>query len=393
MPWKHRKNRLSRASLTNIKEMERKTPSSGTVLDYDLDYSLPGELIAQYPLKTRDSSRLLVLHKKDGRVEHCAFTDLKEYLNPGDLLILNDTKVIPARLIGKKPSGGAFELLLVKLLASEKDTERWEAMTRTSKPVKEGMEVIFEGKGGGPELRARAITKGPDSTGGLWEFELTTTKGMEVAKLRQAIGRVPLPPYIRREAEDLDKDRYQTVFAGSDGAVAAPTAGLHFTEATLDELRDRGVDVRFITLHTGPATFLPITEVGAEPRAVPEEYYSVDEQVFEAVKKVHFKGRGGGHVDKKKVVAVGSTVLRALETVFMEGEPGAALSGGTALFIKPGFEFRAVDALLTNFHLPGTSLISLVAAFAGSGNTLIAYKEAVKERYRFYSYGDCMLIV
>ena len=388
--------KLSGVKPSGVKSSEVKsfeTEPSGfdlTGLDYDLAYELPEELIAQYPAKERDASRMLVLRRGSGDIEHRGFIDLKEYLSPGDLLVLNDTRVIPARLIGRKPTGGAFELLLVRMTASEegeKGTERWEAMTRTSKPVKEGMEVVFEGKGG--PLRARAISKGPDITGGLWTFELTTTGSCNVAELRQALGRVPLPPYIRREAEDLDKDRYQTVFAGSDGAVAAPTAGLHFTEATLDELRERGVDVRFITLHTGPATFLPTTEEGAEPRAVPEEYYSIDESVFEAVKKARY----GGQVDKKKVVAVGSTVTRALETVFMEGEAGGRLTGGTSLFIKPGFEFRAVDALLTNFHLPGTSLISLVAAFGGSKNTLIAYKEAVKERYRFYSYGDCMLIV
>jgi S-adenosylmethionine:tRNA ribosyltransferase-isomerase len=346
----------------------------------DFDYELPEALIAQYPLETREASRLLVLGRSGGNVEHRAFTDIKDYLKPsktgdraGDLLIFNDTRVIPARLFGVKDSGGRVELLITHRLGGDKSAQRWQAMVRSSKALKEGTCITI-----GANLKAQAIAKGSD---GLWEVLL---EGADVSAAIMEYGAIPLPPYIRRDAEELDSVRYQTVFAANDGAVAAPTAGLHFTKDIIDELKKIGVEVRYLTLHTGPATFLPIRDGDVGAHSVPKEHYVIPEATAEAIVKAKQEGR--------RVIAVGSTSTRTLEAAFAGGLDNPVLSGATDIFIRPGFDFKVVDAMVTNFHLPKSTLVMMVSAFAGSVNILSAYKEAVAKGYRFFSYGDCMFI-
>ena len=340
----------------------------------EFDYFLPDELIAQYPLPRRDASRLMVLRRGSGRLEHRVFTQILEYLEPGDLVVFNDTKVIPARLAGRKVTGGRVELLVVRRDTMEREGEVWRCMVRPSKGIGEGTRVVF-----GDDFEARALGRCGE---GLWRFLLC---GKDVGGMISKYGKVPLPPYIRREAVEIDSGRYQTVFARNEGAVAAPTAGLHFTEDILREMEDMGVEIRYLTLHTGPATFLPVRDGEVSEHRVPEEHYMVPEATASAVSAAKKEGR--------RVVAVGSTVTRTLEACFMDGLGRPRLSGGTDLFIRPGFRFRVVDALVTNFHLPRSSLVMLVAAFAGREAVLAAYREAVRRRYRFFSYGDCMLIV
>jgi S-adenosylmethionine:tRNA ribosyltransferase-isomerase len=371
----------------------------------DFDFHLPEELIAQYPLEERDASRLMVLDRKSGAVEHRAFKDILSYLKTDDLLILNNTKVIPARLLGRKPTGGVVEIFLVRKLANKSSDERgvsevclpevcfsqkglsepclpevWLVMIKTSKAVRVGSEFIFEPKGASSKegLKARVVAKAEEN---LWECELL---GDNITELINELGHVPLPPYIKREDEASDRERYQTVFAKNEGAIAAPTAGLHFTEKTLTEIRAKHIDVEYLTLHTGLATFMPVRVDDIDKHKVLPESYELSEELYQKIKRAKQEGR--------RVVAVGSTVTRALETVFENKEEAPRLSGTSALFIYPGFRFNAVDALITNFHLPASSLLMMVAAFAGRENILRAYNEAVAERYRFFSYGDCMFI-
>jgi len=338
----------------------------------DFDFYLPEELIAQYPTRERDSSRLMVLSRATGEISHRGFRDIKEYLRSGDLLVLNDTRVLPARLVGRKATGGKAELLLIeKLPPAHAGREVWRCMVKPSKGAHPGSRFFFE-----HGTEAVVLESGAGSFR-VCEF----TSQLDMGK----IGRVPLPPYIRRDAEDEDRARYQTVFAESDGAVAAPTAGLHFTEALLDEIRDAGVEVLRITLHTGPGTFMPVRVKDISTHTMMQESYSISEDVFAAIRKAKQEGR--------RVVAVGTTSTRALEAAAQKGFEGPVLSGATSLFIYPGYSFKVVDCLLTNFHLPGSTLIMLVSAFAGTSRIMDAYAEAVKERYRFFSYGDAMLII
>ncbi len=339
----------------------------------DFNYELPEELIAQYPLERREGSRLLVLDRNDGSVLHRAFPDIKDYLHAGDLIIFNDTRVIPARLYGRKATGGKVELLIIRQREDGKNTQRWQAMLRSSKALKEGMRIVI-----GDGLSAEVIGKDSD---GLFEVVLT---GSDVGAAIREYGALPLPPYIRRDAEELDIDRYQTVFAKNDGAIAAPTAGLHFTQDVIDELEKKGVEVAYLTLHTGPATFLPIRDGDVEGHSVPKEYYMIPDVTIEAIQKARR--------EQRRVVAVGSTSTRTLEAAFAGSLDSPVLSGATDIFIRPGYDFKVVDAIVTNFHLPKSTLLMMMSAFAGRENILDAYKKAVQMRHRFFSYGDCMFI-
>ena len=338
----------------------------------DFTFDLPESLIAQEPLAERDSSRLMTVSRKTGAIGHRLFRDLPEYLKPGDLLVLNDTKVIPTRLIGAKPTGGKVELLLVEKTPS--GAEEWKCLARPAKGLKHGTKVLFEGAG----VVVEAEMLGQDDEG---LFVCRFSGALDLERL----GQVPLPPYIKRVATDADSRRYQTVFAGVDGAVAAPTAGLHFTEQLLDGIKSMGVEVCRVTLHTGPGTFMPVRSEKIEEHRMMRERYRIDESVFSAVVKAKEEGR--------RVVAVGTTSTRALEASAQGGFASPVLEGSTSLFIYPGYRFRVVDALLTNFHLPESTLLMLVSAFAGRELVLDAYREAVKKEYRFFSYGDAMFII
>lgn len=336
----------------------------------DFEFDLPEGLIAQYPLPERDSSRLMALSRSTGELSHASFRDLPGFLRKGDLLILNDTKVLPARLIGKKSSGGKVEALLIeRLLKTDDGREEWACLIRNSKGLREGSLLFFE---------TEAEVRGFDEKAGLWRVSFKNGPRYKEA------GRIPLPPYIRREPEESDKIRYQTVFAGVEGAIAAPTAGLHFTDKLLAEIREKGVETRFITLHTGPGTFMPVRVTDVRDHKMHGERYSIDNSTFDAIKKAKQEGR--------RVIAVGTTSTRALEAAFRDFD-APVLSGTTDIFIYPGFRFRVIDGLLTNFHLPGSTLIMLVAAFAGRERVLAAYQEAVERGYRFFSYGDALLII
>ena len=334
------------------------------------DYELPGELIAKAPLPERDASRLLVVPRSEGAPEHRAVRDLPDLLREGDLLVVNDAKVIPARLRGhKQGTGGKVELLLVEPLGGRD----WLALGNSSKPLRPGaiveahgarIEVVAAGEG---ELTIRLPVEGED----LWRY------------LDEA-GETPLPPYIDRPPEASDRERYQTIFARERGAVAAPTAGLHFTDALVESLRLRGISLAPITLYVGPGTFLPVRSRRIEDHRMHRERYSVPRETAEAWSRT--RERGG------RVVAVGTTALRTLEAATGGGRLRAG-PGATDLFVFPGYRFRAVDGLFTNFHLPRSTLLMLVAAFAGLDRILAAYREAVRQKYRFFSYGDAMLIV
>lgn len=337
----------------------------------DFDYHLPPELIAQRPVEPRDASRLLVLHRNSGRLEHRRFYELPLYLKLGDVLVLNDTRVIPARLLGKKAkTGGQVEVFLLKPLGGD----CWEVLVRPGRRVPPGTELIF----GGGELRAKVLDRTPQG-GRLVEFEYEG-KWEEVI---ERLGEVPLPPYIKEKLPD--PERYQTVYASKPGSVAAPTAGLHFTPRLLKELEEKGIKIVYILLHVGLGTFRPVREEVVEKHKMHAEYFRVDEG---AARTINEARRQGG-----RVIAVGTTVVRTLETVATpEGDikPGEGL---TELFIYPGYRFKAVDGLITNFHLPRSTLLMLVCAFAGREKILEAYQVAIKERYRFYSFGDAMLIL
>jgi S-adenosylmethionine:tRNA ribosyltransferase-isomerase len=339
----------------------------------DFDYELPPELIAQHPLPRRGDSRMMVVERAAGRISHRAFEDLPGFFAAGDLLVLNDTKVIPARAWGEK-GGAKIEFLFVKELGPG----LWETLCRPARRLRPGDRVRFA-----PGFEAFVEEAGEEGERVL-RFERPDVR----AEL-DLIGYAPLPPYIKRRREDPglraeDLERYQTVFAKNEGAVAAPTAGLHFTREALAELKTKGVAVRRVTLDVGLATFQPVrAEIVADHRML-EEWYSVSSTAAHDINAARAEGR--------PVTAVGTTVVRTLESAWHDGgvRPGRR---PTSLFIHPGFEFRAVDRLLTNFHLPKSTLLMLVAAFAGHELIMTAYREAVRERYRFFSYGDCMLVV
>jgi S-adenosylmethionine:tRNA ribosyltransferase-isomerase len=338
----------------------------------DFDYALPEGLIAQVPVTPRDASRLLFLGPAGG-LEHRAFTELPSLLAPGDLLVWNDTRVIPARLVGHKASGGRVELLLCEPLDGGLGA-RWRAMGQASKPIRAGAVISFDG------LSARV-----DAVEGTGFYRVTLDReGADLAQALARAGQIPLPPYIRRAPSAEDVERYQTIWAREPGSAAAPTAGLHFTPEVLAALEARGVDRAAVTLHVGPGTFLPVRADDLDGHRMHAERYAVPPETASAFAAC--RARGG------RVVAVGTTTLRTLESATREGllAPG---EGRTDLFIRPGHRFKAADALVTNFHLPRSTLLVLVCAFGGTERILQAYREAVSRGYRFFSYGDAMLLL
>ncbi len=341
------------------------------MLTSDFDYDLPPELIAQEPMEPRDHSRLLVLHRETGALEHRAFYEILEYLRPGDLLVANETRVIPARLQARKvPTGGRVELLLLSRL----DATCWEALVKGRK-VGLGQRLALAGEEGpGIEGVVEAITA---SGGRRIRFEEPVDERLD------AIGAVPLPPYIHTPL--ADPERYQTVYAHTRGSVAAPTAGLHFTPALLERTRALGIEWALVLLHIGLDTFRPVTEERVEEHIIHNEYCRVTPAVAQQIRRAKSEGR--------RVIAVGTTSVRVLETAARETGSVEPWEGPTDLYIYPGYRFRVVDALITNFHLPRSSLLMLVSALAGREAILAAYREAVAQRYRFYSLGDGMLIV
>lgn len=334
----------------------------------DFHFDLPDELIARYPLKERSASRLLSLNGLSGNVSHLRFTDLPELLQPGDLLVFNDTRVIPARLFGRKESGGQVEILVERVLGQREIV----AHVRASKALKPGQSVILE------DGTALQMTGRDDAL-----FHLECGSGEDILDLLERIGHMPLPPYVDRPDETSDRERYQTVYAREAGAVAAPTAGLHFDEAMLERLQAAGVEVAWVTLHVGAGTFQPVRVDRIEDHVMHSEVAHVPEATVEAVNRT--RARGG------RVVAVGTTSVRSLESA-SRGGVLRAFRGETDIFIHPGYRFQTVDAMVTNFHLPESTLIMLVSAFAGYNNVMAAYAEAVREKYRFFSYGDAMFI-
>lgn len=330
----------------------------------DFDYQLPEELIARYPVQPRHSARLMVLDRKNQSMNHDTFWNLPIYLNKGDLLVFNNSKVLPARLHGLKPTGGKVEVLLTDFLSREE----WYALIG-GKGIKEGMLINI-----GDELQVEVLQH---LEGGKFRVRLHSE---DPIKSIDRLGKIPIPPYLKREEEPLDKVYYQTVFAQIEGSIAAPTASLHFSEELLKRLDEHGIKRTFITLHISYGTFKPVKAEEVELHRVDPEYVDVSEETVEAIKET--KKAGG------RVVAVGTTVVRALETAGYE-----PFRGWTDLYVYPGYNFRVVDALITNFHLPRSSLLFLVCAFGGQDFVLRAYNEAVKLRYRFYSYGDGMLLL
>jgi S-adenosylmethionine:tRNA ribosyltransferase-isomerase len=338
----------------------------------DLDYDLPEELIAQQPLPQRDASRLLLVDVDVAGIEHRQFSELPTLLPPS-LFIFNDTRVFPARLVGKKATGGSVELLL--LHETHGGPDRWMALGRSSKGLRPQMELsLCDGL-----VRARVLRT---FEGGRVEVELT---GQEpVGALIERVGEVPLPPYIRRKAGQADRERYQTIYAQKSGAVAAPTAGLHFSETVLQALQEAGHQLAYVTLHVGPGTFRPVQTATLDEHEMHEETYEVPPPTAEAIERARIRER--------PVVAVGTTVVRTLESSADAGGHVSAGVGSTKLFIRPSYRFRVVDHLVTNFHLPRSTLLALVMAFGGIELVKQAYREAIESRYRFYSYGDAMLI-
>ena len=336
----------------------------------DFNFELPEELIAQTPLEKRDSSKLLVLNKDDGSIEHKHFNNIIDYLNSDDVLVLNDTKVIPARLFGMKVGTDAhIELLLLNEI--EKDT--WKCLTRPAKRIKEGTIISF-GEG---LLEAECLSKEDE---GICTFKLSY-KGI-LLEILDKLGEMPLPPYIHEKLKD--KNRYQTVYAKYEGSAAAPTAGLHFTPELLDEIKKKGVQIVYITLHVGLGTFRPVSVDNINDHKMHSEYYVMNKETADILNEAK--------KNKKRVISVGTTSTRTLETIMNLYGEFKECSGYTDIFIYPGYEFKAIDALITNFHLPKSTLVMLVSAFAGREKVLNAYKEAIDNKYRFFSFGDSMLI-
>ncbi len=343
----------------------------------DFDFQLPDELIAQEPPAERGGSRLMTLDRATGRTSHHRFSDLPSLLRPGDLLVVNDTRVFPARLIGTRlPGGGAAECFLVRP-AQEPDT--WTALVHPGQRLREGSRMRFEAHGRILHAQVLGLHFHGRRTVKLW-----TEDGSPVRDAIDAIGHVPLPPYIKRADAPSDRDRYQTIYARERGSIAAPTAGLHFTPEMLAALAGRGVERATVTLHVGYGTFQPVRVDRVEDHQVEAEHYEVTPGTAAALTRAKREGR--------RIVAVGTTTTRTLESLPGESGEITAGSGETTLFIYPGFEFKVVSGLITNFHLPKSSLLMLVAAFAGRDRILAAYREAIEQRYRFYSYGDAMFI-
>ena len=344
----------------------------------DFHFDLPDELIARYPMAERTASRLLQLDGQTGALRHGHFVDVLDQLNPGDLLVFNNTRVIPARMFGQKASGGKLEVLVERIL----DEHSVLAHVRSSKSPKPGTRLLLDGGADGvpveAEMRARHDAL----------FEIHFLDPRPVLTILDAIGHMPLPPYIDRPDEDADKERYQTVYNQKPGAVAAPTAGLHFDEPLLEKIRAKGVETAFVTLHVGAGTFQPVRVEKIEDHHMHSEYAEVPQEVVDAIAAT--RARGG------RVIAVGTTSVRSLESAakvtLAQGKPLAPFFSDTDIFIFPGYQFQVVDAMVTNFHLPESTLIMLVSAFAGYDNVMAAYQAAVAGQYRFFSYGDAMFV-
>lgn len=336
----------------------------------DFYYDLPDELIAQTPLDDRTASRLMVVGKDTGEISHRHFYDILEYLNEGDCLVMNNTRVIPARLYGvKEGSGGKIEFLLLRRL----ELDKWEVILRPGKKAKPGSRFEF----GGGLLRAEILEVIEDGNrivrfeyDGVWE------------EILDKLGEMPLPPYIKEKL--TDRERYQTVYSKIEGSAAAPTAGLHFTNELIEKIKAKGVEIAYLTLHVGLGTFRPVSVENVEEHLMHSEYYQVTK---EAADKINETRKNGG-----RIIAVGTTSVRTLETVADENGRMTSASGDTSIFIYPGYKFKAVDALITNFHLPESTLLMLVSALAGKDNIFNAYNTAVSEKYRFFSFGDAMFI-
>ena len=335
----------------------------------DFDYYLPEELIAQTPIKDRDHSRLLVMDRETGKLEHKIFTDIIDYLNPGDVLVINNTKVLPARLIGHKiDTDAVIEVLMLKDLGND----TWECLSKPAKRIKIGSIVKFS-----DELSAECIAIGED---GIRHIKFIY-KGIFL-EILERLGEMPLPPYIHEKLKD--KDRYQTVYAKELGSAAAPTAGLHFTKELLNKIKEKGILIEEITLHVGLGTFRPVEVEDVNNHKMHSEFYTMSKETAEVLNKTKKEGR--------RIIAVGTTTTRTLETIMNLYKEFKECSGWTDIFIYPGYEFKAIDALITNFHLPKSTLVMLVSAFSSKENIINAYNEAVKEKYRFFSFGDAMFI-
>ncbi len=336
---------------------------------HDFYYELPPELIAQTPLEQRDASRLMALDKVTGAIRHLRFTDLPSLLRPGDCLVLNDSRVLPARLLGKRETGGACELLLL----TDKGDNVWECLARPGRKLRKGAKVTF----GAGELSAEIVEELPDGNR-LVRFQY---EGIFLETLEK-LGKMPLPPYIKEELQD--GERYQTVYSKVTGSAAAPTAGLHFTKELLSEIEDMGVKLCYVTLHVGLGTFRPVKVENLEEHEMHAEYCVIPPETASVIRET--KERGG------RVICVGTTSCRTVESFAEEDGTVAARSGWTNIFIYPGYRFKVMDGLITNFHLPESTLIMLVSALAGREHILAAYEEAVRQRYRFFSLGDAMFI-
>ena len=340
------------------------------------DYTIPKHLIAQHPIAKRDESRLLVLHRKSARIEHRKFYDIIEYLNCGDVLVLNDTKVAPARIIGYRTTGGRVEGLIIKEILEN----TWEILLQSNHRLKETESLCF----GNNTVIGRLVCRNDT---GSWTIRFENRK--KFIEMLESSGRMPLPPYIKRNPEDKssgihDVERYQTIYAKKMGAIAAPTAGLHFTENILQELTNKGIKIVYITLHVGLGTFKTIKEEDFRQHTIHKEFYNIPEAAIDTINKAKSLG--------KRIIATGTTTCRVLETL-ARNHTSKRSSGWTDLFIYPPYKFKLTDSLITNFHLQRSTLILLVSAFAGGENIASSYEEAISLGYRFYSYGDCMLIV
>ncbi|MBQ6890763.1 MAG: tRNA preQ1(34) S-adenosylmethionine ribosyltransferase-isomerase QueA [Oscillospiraceae bacterium] len=337
---------------------------------HDFWYDLPQELIAQTPLQQRDSSRLLVLGRESGEITHRHFYDILEYLKPGDCLVMNDSRVLPARLLGHRPTGGAVEVLLLRDLGDK----RWECLVKPGRKMQLGHEVIF----GNGELRGRVVDV-LDTGNRVVEFQY---EGIFLEVL-ESLGKMPLPPYIKEEL--ADQERYQTVYSKAVGSAAAPTAGLHFTTDLLEKIREKGVTTAFVTLHVGLGTFRPVKAEDITEHHMHSELCMLSQETAEILNATR---KAGG-----RIICVGTTSCRTLESLVNEDGSFEAKAKWTEIFIYPGYRFKAMDGLVTNFHLPESTLLMLVSAFSSRENIMSAYREAVNERYRFFSFGDAMVIV
>jgi S-adenosylmethionine:tRNA ribosyltransferase-isomerase len=345
------------------------TPAADQLRLSDFDYDLPESLIAQEPCSTRDRSRLMVLARGTSSIEHRIFSDLESYLVTGDLLVLNNTKVFPCRLPAKKPGGGKAEIFLL----SEQGPNLWQALVKGGGAARRRLSITAG-------IEAELLNEGPD---GAWSVRFHGVDNMR--ELLPRIGKTPLPPYIKREPSGTDRERYQTVYAAREGAVAAPTAGLHFTPDLLERLEARGVEFVFVTLHVGPGTFQPVrADLIADHRMLLERY-EISREAAGAVNRARAEGR--------RIIAVGTTSVRAIETAASDRGVVVPGEGASGLFIYPGYRFKVTNGIVTNFHLPKSTLLMLVSAFEGRDRILSAYSFAVAEKYRFYSYGDAMLIL